>query len=245
MTPTLLTATSGKNLRVLQQSQNAYANAIGTGSGGPNTDNLKDEQVDFSTRGKVLTNLPLRIRDLILKPYPWQLSDTSQRFGAIGTLVAYALLAFLIVYALGKPRQDLPPRGTRPIPDALSPRRLLVGGGQRRHRLPLSHASGDAGDRGALRSCANRRCSPAHADGSARRPARYPARFSDRSQRRCGLRRRVAAMSRCRRARHYDAKGCFYCYLACHHGAKGEREWVWDDAMTMCAGEISSNPGRI
>lgn len=98
VTPTLLAATSGKNLRALQQSQNAEANAIGTGSGGPNTDNLKDEQVDFSTRGKVLVNLPKRIRDLLLKPYPWQLSDTNQRFGAIGTLVAYALLAFLIIY---------------------------------------------------------------------------------------------------------------------------------------------------
>jgi hypothetical protein len=99
VTPTLLAATSGKNLRTLQQSQTAYANEIGTGSVGPNTDNLKDEKVDFSSRGKVLLNLPLRIRDLILKPYPWQLSDTSQRFGAIGTLLAYALLAFLIVYA--------------------------------------------------------------------------------------------------------------------------------------------------
>jgi hypothetical protein len=99
VTPTLLAATSGKNLRALQQTQNAEANAVGTGSGGPNTDNLKDEKVDFSTRGKVLINLPLRIRDLTLKPYPWQLADTSQRFGAIGTLVAYAVFALLIIYA--------------------------------------------------------------------------------------------------------------------------------------------------
>jgi hypothetical protein len=98
VTPTVLTATSGKNLRTLQQSQNAYANSIGTGSGGPNTNNLKDEKVDFSTRGKVIVNLPLRIRDLIFKPYPWQLGDTSQRFGAIGTLVAYALFALLVIY---------------------------------------------------------------------------------------------------------------------------------------------------
>ena len=58
VTPTLLAATSGKNLRTLQQSESAYANSIGTGSGGPNTDNLKDEKVDFSTRGKVLTICP-------------------------------------------------------------------------------------------------------------------------------------------------------------------------------------------
>ncbi len=97
-TPAILTATSGKNLQTLQQSQNAYANGIGTGSGGPNTDNLKLETVDFSTRGKVLTNLPKRIRDLILKPYPWQLSDMSQRLGAVGTLVAYAVVFMLFVY---------------------------------------------------------------------------------------------------------------------------------------------------
>ncbi len=99
VTPTLLTATSGKNLRTLQQSENAYANSIGTGSGGPNTDNLKDEYVDFSSRGQVILNLPLRIRDLVLKPYPWQLADTSQRFGAVGTLFAYAVFFMFLVYA--------------------------------------------------------------------------------------------------------------------------------------------------
>lgn len=99
ITPTLLAATSSKNLQTLQQSQNANATGAGTGSTGANSDNLKLESVDFSTRGRVLVNLPKRIRDLILKPYPWQLSDTSQRFGTIGTLVAYALLLLLIRYA--------------------------------------------------------------------------------------------------------------------------------------------------
>ncbi len=99
ITPTLLAATSGKNLHTLQQSQNAYANSIGTGSGGANTDNLKLESVDFSSRGQVLVHLPQRIRDIIIKPYPWQLSDTNQRFGAIGTLVAYAVLLLFIRYA--------------------------------------------------------------------------------------------------------------------------------------------------
>ncbi len=99
VTPTLLAASSQKNLQSLQQSQNAYANGIGTGSGGPNTDNLRLEKVNFSTRSKILVNLPQRIRDLVLEPYPWQLSDTNQRFGAVGTLVAYVLLAMLIIYA--------------------------------------------------------------------------------------------------------------------------------------------------
>src|SRR5436305_3345371 len=98
VTPTLLAASSQRNLHQLQLSQTANAQGIGTGSGGPNTDNLKLEQVDFSTRGKIIANLPQRIRDVLFRPYPWQLSDVNQRFGAIGTLVAYALLAFLILY---------------------------------------------------------------------------------------------------------------------------------------------------
>jgi hypothetical protein len=99
LTPVLLQASSKKNLQSLQQSQNANAQGIGTGSGGPNSDNLKLEQVDFSTRGAILSHLPQRIRDLVLEPYPWQLSDTSQRLGAIGTLFAYAILLLLIRYA--------------------------------------------------------------------------------------------------------------------------------------------------
>jgi hypothetical protein len=55
--------------------------------------------VDFSSRGAIVRNLPKRIRDVSLKPYPWQLSDTSQRIGAVGKLVAYAVLVLLFRYA--------------------------------------------------------------------------------------------------------------------------------------------------
>jgi hypothetical protein len=101
VTPTLLAVSSKSNLAQLQISQ--AANAAGTGNsacaGRSNCDNLALEQVDFSSRGKILVNLPKRIRDVILKPYPWQLGDTSQRIGAIGTLVAYAVLLALIRFA--------------------------------------------------------------------------------------------------------------------------------------------------
>lgn len=97
-TPAVLAASSSKNLQQLQLSQNAYAQHIGTGSDGPNTDNLALEKVDISTRGKILTSLPSRIRDILFKPYPWQLHNPNQRFGAIGTAVAYALLLLLVVY---------------------------------------------------------------------------------------------------------------------------------------------------
>jgi hypothetical protein len=98
-TPTLIQASSKKSLQSLQQSQTANAQSIGTGTGGPNSNNLALEQVDFSTRGAIFNNLPKRIRDVILKPYPWQLGNTSQRFGAIGTLFAYAILLLLLRYA--------------------------------------------------------------------------------------------------------------------------------------------------
>ena len=98
-TPVLIQASSKKNLQQLQQSQTANATGAGQGTGGPNSSNLALEQVDFSTRGAILKNLPKRIRDVILKPYPWQLGDSSQRFGALGTMVAYAVLLLLLRYA--------------------------------------------------------------------------------------------------------------------------------------------------
>ena len=99
-TPVLIQASSKQNLQLLQQSQTANATGAGEGSTGPaNGSNLALEQVNFSTRGQIVQNLPKRIRDVVLKPYPWQLADTSQRIGAIGTLIAYAVLILLFRYA--------------------------------------------------------------------------------------------------------------------------------------------------
>jgi hypothetical protein len=100
VTPTLLAATSHKQLQLLQLSQTANATGAGEGgAGGSNGSNLALEQVNFSSRGAIISNLPTRMRELILQPYPWQLGDSSQRFGAIGTLFAYALLFLLVRYA--------------------------------------------------------------------------------------------------------------------------------------------------
>jgi hypothetical protein len=98
-TPVLLQVSSKKNLQTLQTSQTANSTGQGVSTTGPNSDNLALEQVNYSTRGAVLSNLPTRIRDVVLKPYPWQLGDMSQRVGAIGTLVAYVILFFLLRYA--------------------------------------------------------------------------------------------------------------------------------------------------
>jgi hypothetical protein len=99
-TPAILQASSKKSLSYLQTSQDANSTGQGEQSAtGNNGSNLALEKVNFSTRGAIITNLPKRIRDLILKPYPWQLGDTSQRFGALGTLYAYAILFLLLRYA--------------------------------------------------------------------------------------------------------------------------------------------------
>lgn len=95
-TPTVLTATSGHNLKHLQESNQAnaagtgYTNAAGTGP------NLKLEAVDYSSRGAVITSLPTKVSELVLQPYPWQVADSSQAFGALGTLFVYVLLLLLI-----------------------------------------------------------------------------------------------------------------------------------------------------
>ncbi len=99
VTPTLLAASSHKSLQALQLSQNANAVGAGEGSGTSNSSNLALEQVNFSSRGAIITNLPTRMSELVLQPFPWQLQDTSQRFGALGTLYAYVILFLLIRYA--------------------------------------------------------------------------------------------------------------------------------------------------
>lgn len=99
VTPVLLQLSSSKSLQHLQISQNANATGAGEGSGHANSDNLALEQVDFSTRGAILRNLPQRISDVVLRPYPWQLGDNAQRFGAVGTLFVYVVLFLLFRYA--------------------------------------------------------------------------------------------------------------------------------------------------
>ena len=98
-TPVLLQASSKESLKPLQEAQDANAAGAGQGTGGANTSNLALERVDLSTRGAIFESLPTRVRDLILRPYPWQLGNASQRLGALGTLVAYALLLLLVRYA--------------------------------------------------------------------------------------------------------------------------------------------------
>jgi hypothetical protein len=98
-TPTLLSVTSKSSLQRLQRSQNFTTGTQATGPAAPNSDNLALEQVDFSTRGAVIRNLPKRVFDLLFKPFPWQLGNTSQRLGAVGSLIALLGLGLLLGYA--------------------------------------------------------------------------------------------------------------------------------------------------
>jgi hypothetical protein len=97
--PAVLKLTSQSSLEQnLQASQDANTSALAP-VGGVNSNNLKLERVDFSTRSDLVRNLPRRIRDVILRPYPWQVQNTSQRLGAIGTLVVLIALYLLFRYA--------------------------------------------------------------------------------------------------------------------------------------------------
>lgn len=99
-TPAVLAATSHKSLEEnLQGSQNANATST-AGNGKPNGNNLALEKVDFSTRGAILANLPQRIRDVLLRPYPWQVGNVNQMLGVLGSLVALACFFLLIRFAL-------------------------------------------------------------------------------------------------------------------------------------------------
>src|SRR4051794_38566330 len=98
-TPVLLQASSKEKLAPLQETQDANAAGVGQGTGGANTSNLALERVDLSTRSAIVKNLPTRMRDLIVRPYPWELGNASQRLGTLGTLLAYAILLLLLHYA--------------------------------------------------------------------------------------------------------------------------------------------------
>lgn len=62
-------------------------------------DNLQLEPVDFTTVGGFARGLPERMGDFLLRPYPWQAANLSQRLGVAGTLIAWSLY-LLLVYSL-------------------------------------------------------------------------------------------------------------------------------------------------
>jgi hypothetical protein len=98
--PAITQVTSNKSLAKLQESQRANSQAVGTPG-----NNLALESVDYSTRGKVFANLPKRIRDILIRPYPWQVSNASQQLGAVGSLFALTVFVLLILAAIRRRRE--------------------------------------------------------------------------------------------------------------------------------------------
>lgn len=93
-TPAVLALTSNESLEQnLQRSQDANTRLDASNP-------LSLERVDFSTRSDVVANLPVRVRDIVLRPYPWQLSNASQQLGAVGTLIVLVSLYLLARYAI-------------------------------------------------------------------------------------------------------------------------------------------------
>jgi hypothetical protein len=84
--PVVWKQSSDEKLKELQQSQSFNAKSHAS---------LSLELVDYSTREKLIINLPKRMTDVITRPYPWQTQNTSQQLGALGTLVVLACLVLL------------------------------------------------------------------------------------------------------------------------------------------------------
>jgi hypothetical protein len=85
--PVVWNASSKAKLSSLQQSQDANASDSDA--------NLALERVDYSSRDKVILNLPKRVLDVVTKPYPWQLQNTSQQLGLFGTMFLFVGLILL------------------------------------------------------------------------------------------------------------------------------------------------------
>jgi hypothetical protein len=109
--PAAVSATTDEQLQaVLQPSQDANAG---------DDSNLKLEAIDFSTRGAVVTNLPVRVRDIMFRPYPWQVGNASQRLGLLGTMFALAALVLLAQAAIRSRGQVLQRAGPLLYPAGL------------------------------------------------------------------------------------------------------------------------------
>ena len=68
--------------------------------------NLRYEKVDYSTPAAIVANLPGRVANFLLRPYPWQLQNTNQRLGAIGGVVVLMAL-FAVAASLMRSRGDI------------------------------------------------------------------------------------------------------------------------------------------
>ena len=90
-------------LRTVQLSQNANVT---------DTSELKLEPVDFSSVSSTASNIGSRVSALLLRPYPWQVANTSQQVALPGTAAAWTLLLIALTLVTTRLRSTatvLPP----------------------------------------------------------------------------------------------------------------------------------------
>ena len=131
--PTVFQASTNESLQKnLQGSQEANAS---------DNSNLKLEQVNFSTRGAIVKNLPVRIGDVLLRPFPWQLGNISQGLGLLGTAAAYIAIFFLIRTGIRRRGEIMARAGPLVYLTLFLLVAYSLSAGQRRHLVPLPGAA--------------------------------------------------------------------------------------------------------
>lgn len=94
--PTVLQASTDESLQKnLQASQDANAN---------DDSNLGLEEVNFSTRTAIVTNLPRRVTDVLTRPFLWQVDNISQQLAVLGSLITLTVLVLLVASIMRDPR---------------------------------------------------------------------------------------------------------------------------------------------
>jgi hypothetical protein len=76
----------------LQHFQEVGGNAVDGGRA-----NLTLEHVDFTTPSGLAEGIPIRVRDFLLRPYPWEQANLSQRLGSAGTVLTWLLFLAALV----------------------------------------------------------------------------------------------------------------------------------------------------
>ena len=102
--------------------------------------------MDFSTREAIIVNLPQRIGDVLTRPYPWQLGNTSQQLGLLGTIFAFTCFWLLAVELWRARGHIMEQGGAAGLRRLLPPDRVLALGRQRRDGVPLPDARRRPGD---------------------------------------------------------------------------------------------------
>ncbi len=99
-TPAIMAATSHRSLEVNLQPLHNQLSSSTAGNGQPGGNNLALGQLNYTTRGAIVTSLPKGVENLLLQPYPWKVGNINQTIGAAGSLFALTVFFLLIRFAI-------------------------------------------------------------------------------------------------------------------------------------------------